>query len=61
VALLPGCGHYVIEDAPEAVLPLISEYLRVHHLRESHAHHGGATPVELGISFDRPSHREPED
>ncbi|MGH2678704.1 MAG: alpha/beta fold hydrolase [Actinomycetota bacterium] len=60
VALLPGCGHYVTEDAPQAVLPLISEYLRVHHLGVSH-HHAGATPVELGISFDRPPLTEPED
>jgi pimeloyl-ACP methyl ester carboxylesterase len=61
VALLPGCGHFVTEDAPEAVNPLIAEYLRVHHLGESHAHHQGPTPVELGISFDRPPNRDPED
>jgi 2-hydroxymuconate-semialdehyde hydrolase len=61
VALLPGCSHFVTEDAPEAVLPLISEYLRVHHLREPHAHHAGPTPVELGISFERPARRDPED
>ncbi|HEX2026187.1 MAG TPA: alpha/beta fold hydrolase [Actinomycetota bacterium] len=59
VALLPGCGHFVTEDAPEAVLPLISEYLRVHYLREDH-HHQAPTPVELGISFDRPPPAEPE-
>jgi 2-hydroxymuconate-semialdehyde hydrolase len=61
VALLPGCGHFVTEDAPEAALPLIAEYLRVHHLRQSHAHQAGPTPVELGISFDRPPNRDPED
>jgi pimeloyl-ACP methyl ester carboxylesterase len=61
VALLPGCGHFVTEDAPEAVLPLITEYLRVHHLGQSHAHHAGPTPVELGISFDRPPNRDPEE
>jgi 2-hydroxymuconate-semialdehyde hydrolase len=59
VALLPGCGHFVTEDAPEAVLPLIAEYLRVHHLREEHQHHV-PTPVELGISFERPPPSEPE-
>jgi 2-hydroxymuconate-semialdehyde hydrolase len=59
VALLPGCGHLVTEDAPEAVLPLIAEYLRVHHLREEHHHHV-PTPVELGISFERPPPSEPE-
>jgi pimeloyl-ACP methyl ester carboxylesterase len=61
VALLPGCSHLVTEDAPQAVLPLISEYLRVHHLGQSHAHHDGPVPVELGISFDRPPPGEPED
>jgi hypothetical protein len=35
------------------VLPLIAEYLRVHYLRQSH-HHEGPTPVELGVSFERP-------
>jgi pimeloyl-ACP methyl ester carboxylesterase len=59
-ALLPGCAHFVTEDAPEAVLPLIAEYLRVHHLRAEHHHHAGPTPVELGISFDRPAPADPE-
>lgn len=54
VALIPGCSHFVTEDAPDAVLPLISEYLRVHHLGESHQHHEGPTPVELGVSLERP-------
>jgi 2-hydroxymuconate-semialdehyde hydrolase len=61
VALLPGCSHFVTEDAPQAVLPLMAEYLRVHHLRESHSHHAGPTAVELGVSFDRPPRRDPED
>jgi len=52
VALLPGCSHYVTEDAPEAVLPLIADYLRRIHLGQSHAHQ--PAPVELGISFSRP-------
>lgn len=53
VAILPGCSHFVTEDAPEAVLPLIADYLRRHHLGESHGH-AGPTPVELGVSFRRP-------
>lgn len=59
VALLPGCSHYVTEDAPEAVLPLIADYLRRVHLGEGHGHHAAATPVELGVSFTRPD--RPED
>ena len=54
VALIPASSHFVSEDAPDVVLPLIVEYLRVHHLRESHRHHEGPTQVELGVSFDRP-------
>lgn len=61
VALLPDCSHFVTEDAPQAVLPLIAEYLRVHHLRQPHVHHAGPTHVEMGISFDRPPRRDPED
>ncbi len=55
VALLPGCSHYVTEDAPQAVLPLIADYLRRMHLGQSHGHDAGPTPVELGISFQRPA------
>jgi TAP-like protein len=53
VALLPGCGHFVIEDAPESVIPLVTGYLQTHELG-GHAH-AGSTPVELGISFERPA------
>lgn len=53
VGLLPDCSHYVLEDAPEAVAPVIVEYLRTHHLGERHQH-AGPTPVELGVSFERP-------
>jgi 2-hydroxymuconate-semialdehyde hydrolase len=53
VALLPGCGHFITEDAPETVLPLISRYLETHELG-GHAH-AERTPVELGISFQRPA------
>jgi 2-hydroxymuconate-semialdehyde hydrolase len=57
VAVLPGCSHFVLDDAAETVAPLISEYLKVHYLGERHGH-GGPVPVDLGVSFERP---EPED
>jgi 2-hydroxymuconate-semialdehyde hydrolase len=53
VALVPGCSHFVTEDAPEAVLPLVSEYLRTHYLGERHGH-AGPTMVDLGVSLQRP-------
>ena len=56
VALLPGCGHFLLEDAPETVGPLIVQWLRTRYLQlpQAHAHEGGAVTVELG-------RRPPED
>jgi pimeloyl-ACP methyl ester carboxylesterase len=61
VALLPGCSHLVTEDAPEEVIRLVFEYLRTHHLGESHGHPAGPTPVELGVSFTRPDRPQAPD
>lgn len=38
LALLPGCGHYLPEEAPDTIAPLIMEYLRARYLRAPHAH-----------------------
>ena len=56
VALLPGCGHFLLEDAPETVAPLIAQWLRTQYLRlpQAHEHEEGAVTVELG-------RRPPED
>jgi peptide chain release factor 1 len=59
VAVLPGCRHFVTEDAPEVVLPLIADYLRHHHMGQAHRHRG-AVPVDLGVSFERPPPADPE-
>jgi pimeloyl-ACP methyl ester carboxylesterase len=50
VALLPGCGHFLLEDVPETVGPLIVQWLRTRYLQlpQTHAHEGGAVTVELG-------------
>jgi pimeloyl-ACP methyl ester carboxylesterase len=59
VALLPGCSHYLTEDAPETALPLILQFLRRRYLGEEghdHAHHAGPVSVDLGVSFERPPH-----
>jgi pimeloyl-ACP methyl ester carboxylesterase len=45
--LLPGCAHFLMDDAPATVGPLIYEYLRARYLREAHAHAGGPVPVFL--------------
>ena len=38
LALLPGCSHFVTEDATETIVPLVSEWLRVQYLHAPHAH-----------------------
>jgi 2-hydroxymuconate-semialdehyde hydrolase len=37
LGLLPGCGHFLVEEAIDTIGPMISEYLRA---RYSHAAHG---------------------
>ena len=61
VALLPGCSHFVTEDAAETVAPLIVDYLGATYLG-GHDHGGhdhetpaGPVPVDLGVSFQRPN------
>ena len=45
VALLPGCAHFVTEDAPQTIGPLIYEYLRSRYLRDRHSHAFAAPPT----------------
>ena len=54
VALLPGCSHFVNEDAPQVVGPLIHEYLRARYLGERHDHGGGPVQVFLERPTDDP-------
>jgi pimeloyl-ACP methyl ester carboxylesterase len=52
VAILPGCSHFLTEDAPDTVGPLIYEWLRVRYLQEKHHHPGDTGPVD--VTFERP-------
>ena len=49
LGLLPGCGHYVTEDAADTLAPMIFEYLRAKYLGQSHGHEDptGAVLVQL--------------
>jgi len=43
LGLLPGCVHFVLEDAIDTIGPMIYEYLRARYLRAPHGH--GADPT----------------
>jgi len=60
VALLPGCSHFVTEDAPQTVGPLMFDYLRARYVGDAHdhGHRGGNGPVE--VYLERPPNREAE-
>ena len=48
VAVLPGCGHFLPEDAGDAIVPLVLEYLRGRYLGIVHRHEPGPVEVYLG-------------
>jgi hypothetical protein len=51
LGLVPGCGHFLPEEAPETIDPIIAEYLRANYLRIPHGHEPpGAVfvPLEVG-------------
>jgi 2-hydroxymuconate-semialdehyde hydrolase len=63
VALLPGCSHFITEEAPQTVGPLLYHFLRSRYLGDSPLSHG-AGPVE--VLLERPAadaglFGEPED
>lgn len=43
LGLLPGCGHFLVEEAPDTIGPMIAEYLRA---RYAHAPHGHSDPKD---------------
>ena len=50
IALLPGCGHFLLEDAADTVVPLMSQWLRSRYLQQEHRHEAGRVVVQLGRS-----------
>lgn len=51
LALLPGCKHFLPEEAPQALAPLLYEYLRSAYAGLPHAHEAGPTTIPLGRSY----------
>jgi pimeloyl-ACP methyl ester carboxylesterase len=52
VALLPGCGHFVGEDAWQTVGPLLYEFLRLRYLKDAHGH---VEPGPVPVFLERPT------
>lgn len=48
LAVLPGCGHFLPEDASETIAPIVLEYLRGRYLGIVHSHDPGPIQVFLG-------------
>lgn len=51
LGLLPGCGHFLVEEAPDTIAPMISEYLRARYAHTPHGHddaaHSGIVMLQL--------------
>jgi pimeloyl-ACP methyl ester carboxylesterase len=60
VALLPGCSHFVTEDAPQTVGPLAYHFLRSQYLGESPLSHGSG-PVDVLLERPAPGYGEEDD
>jgi pimeloyl-ACP methyl ester carboxylesterase len=52
LGLLPGCRHFLVEDAIETIGPMIYEYLRARYLREPHGGHGDGSGI-VTIQLER--------
>jgi pimeloyl-ACP methyl ester carboxylesterase len=47
-AVLPGCSHFLPEDAPDTIAPLVFQFLRSQYLGERHEHEvAGPIGIEL--------------
>jgi pimeloyl-ACP methyl ester carboxylesterase len=53
LGLVPECGHFLPEEAPETIFPIIAEYLRANYRKEPHGHTvGGRVLVPLEVPVD---------
>jgi pimeloyl-ACP methyl ester carboxylesterase len=52
LGLVPECGHFLPEEAPETIFPIIAEYLRANYRKEPHGHMAGG-PVLIPLEMPR--------
>jgi 2-hydroxymuconate-semialdehyde hydrolase len=61
LGLVPGCGHFPPEEAPETVYPIIAEYLRANFRKEPHGHGAGRVLVPLEVPQRAPDPGDDDD
>jgi 2-hydroxymuconate-semialdehyde hydrolase len=49
LALVPGCGHFLVDEAPETIVPMIYEYLRARYLKAPHGHEDPSGIVSIQL------------
>ncbi len=49
VAVFPGCGHFLLDDAPERVAPILFHWLRTKYLKVEHRHEPDAGPIAVTL------------
>jgi pimeloyl-ACP methyl ester carboxylesterase len=49
LGVVPGCGHFLPEEASETIFPIIAEYLRANYRKEPHGHGDGRVLVPLEV------------
>ena len=47
LALLPGCGHFLPEEAAPTIVPLVAQWLAGRYLGRTHVHAPGPVPLRL--------------
>ncbi len=53
LGLLPGCGHFLVEEAPETIAPMISEYLRARYAHVPHGHDDASRSGVVMLQLER--------
>jgi pimeloyl-ACP methyl ester carboxylesterase len=61
LGLLPGCGHFLVEEAMDTIGPMIYEYLRARYLRVPHGHDADPTGAVMIQLERRPPWLDPDD
>jgi len=49
LGLVPDCGHFLPEEAPTTIYPIIAEYLRANYRKEPHGHVAGPVLIPLEV------------